>query len=299
MREYLAELHIHTVLSPCGDLLMTPANILQYAAKRKIELLGITDHNSAENVAVIVSMAPQYGIHVLPGMEIETKEEVHLIALFDTLEQVLAMQELVYRHLPPLENDENFFGPQLICDLADEYVDRVTRLLAVAVSLSLEEVVAAVKGLGGLAYPAHVDRQRNSILTQLGFIPPDLQFPALEVSSRFVEQVSKKVAAGEIEGSSFEGARQQDKGVCTNCEKAQTGETGHFESFEKMHNDDSEVKWAQMSRLLADYPLIPASDAHYLDDLRGPVVFTLEKPGIAELRMALSGEGGRSFHWRR
>lgn len=185
MKEYLAELHIHTVLSPCGDLLMTPANILTYAHRRGIELIAVTDHNSAENIAVILQQAPDYGVHVFPGMEIETREEVHLVALFDTLEQVLAMQEIVYRHLPALENDEAFFGPQLICDLADEYIDRVTRLLAVSVNSSVEEIVAEVEKFGGLAYPAHVDRQRNSILTQLGFIPPDLHFPALEVSTRY------------------------------------------------------------------------------------------------------------------
>lgn len=185
MKEYLAELHIHTVLSPCGDLLMTPANILTYAQRRGIQLIAITDHNSAENVAVTLKQAPNYGVHVFPGMEIETREEVHLVALFDQLEQVLALQELVYQHLPDLENDETYFGPQLICDLADEYVGRVTRLLAVSMDLSLEDTVTAVEGLGGLVYPAHVDRQRNSILTQLGFIPPDLHFPVVEVSTRY------------------------------------------------------------------------------------------------------------------
>lgn len=240
MKEYLAEMHIHTVLSPCGDLLMTPANILEYAQKRGIELIAITDHNSAENMSVILQLAPTYGIHVLPGMEVETREEVHLVTLFDTLEQVLALQEIVYRHLPPLENDENYFGPQLLCNLADEYVDRVTRLLAVSVSLSIEEIVAEVEQLGGLVYPAHVDRQRNSILTQLGFIPPDLCFIALEVSTRYRED-------------------------------------------------------GQQNPLIAGYPVIPASDVHFLQDLKGTVRFTIERPEIAEIKKALTSEEGRKF----
>lgn len=183
---------------------MTPANILAHAHRRGIELIAVTDHNSAENMAVILRQAPGYGVHVLPGMEVETREEVHLIALFDTLEQVQGLQEIVYRHLPNLENDEAFFGPQLICDLNDEYVDRVTRLLAVSVSLSIEDTVAEVERLGGLIYPAHVDRQRNSILTQLGFIPPDLHFPALEVSTRYAGEADLQlrgyplIAAGDV-----------------------------------------------------------------------------------------------------
>ncbi|AZR73308.1 histidinol phosphatase [Anoxybacter fermentans] len=188
LREYLAELHVHTVLSPCSDLLMTPANILKIAQRRGIEILAVTDHNSAENIEVLFELAKGSGVYILPGMEVETKEEVHLVVLFDTLEQVLALQELVYRHLPLLENDENHFGPQLLTDLKDNFVDRVSRLLAVSISLSLDEVVAHVERLGGLVYPAHVDRQRNSILTQLGFIPSEPAFLALEVSNRYFER---------------------------------------------------------------------------------------------------------------
>lgn len=187
MKEYLTELHIHTVLSPCGDLMMTPANILTTACLKGIDLLAITDHNSAENLQVMLELAKDYGIHVLPGMEVESKEEVHLIALFDHLDQVLALQETIYQHLPLLENDEEFFGPQLLTNLSDDYVDRVYRLLAISTDMAVEEVVQEVERLGGLVYPAHVDRQQNSILTQLGFIPPDLNLLALEVTPRYLE----------------------------------------------------------------------------------------------------------------
>ncbi|MCK4258040.1 MAG: PHP domain-containing protein [Halanaerobiales bacterium] len=185
MKEYLAEMHVHTVLSPCGDLLMTPLNILENAKKRGIEILAITDHNSAENMSIMLQLAEDYNIHIFPGMEVETREEVHLVTIFDTLDQVLAMQEIVYNHLPPIENDEDYFGPQLLTDINDDYIDRVNRLLVISTSLSIEETVAEVEKLGGLVYPAHVDRQRNSILTQLGFIPPDLEFTALEVTPRY------------------------------------------------------------------------------------------------------------------
>lgn len=243
MREYLAELHVHSVLSPCGDILMTPANILGYAKRLGIDLIALTDHNSAENVAVALELGPTYGVHVLPGMEVETREEVHVVALFDTLEQVLALQEIVYGSLPPLENDEEFFGPQLLVNSMDEFIDRVTRLLAVSVPLSIEEVVAEVERLGGLVYPAHVDRERNSILSQLGFIPTDLHFTALEVSNRYLQR----------------------------------GET---------------------NPLIAGYPLIPAGDVHFLHELHGSVYLTIDKPVIAELKLALRGVGGRTFRWR-
>lgn len=189
MREYLAELHVHSVLSPCGDILMTPGNILGYAKRQGIEIIAITDHNSAENIAVALQQARAYDVHIFPGMEIETKEEVHIIALFDTLEQVLLLQELIYHALPALENDEEFFGPQLLVNACDEFAERVSRLLAVSVGLSIEEVVRGIEKLGGLAYPAHVDRERNSILSQLGFIPPDIDFPALEVTNRYMQKV--------------------------------------------------------------------------------------------------------------
>ncbi len=188
MKEYLAEMHVHTVLSPCGDLLMTPLNILKVAEQSGIEILAITDHNSAQNMAVMLELAKGYDIHVFPGMEIETREEVHLVTIFDTLEQVLAMQEIVYQHLPSIKNDEEHFGPQLLTDINDEYVEKVSRMLVISTSLSIEQVVFEVERLGGLVYPAHVDRQRNSILTQLGFIPPDLKFLGLEVTPRYFKR---------------------------------------------------------------------------------------------------------------
>lgn len=150
-------------------------------------MLAITDHNSGQNIQVLSKLAEKRGIHVFPGMEVETREEVHLIALFDQLNQMMSLQELVYDHLPPLQNDEERFGPQLLTDESDNFIDRVTRLLAVSTDLCVERVVETVEDLGGLVYPAHVDRQRNSILTQLGFLPPDIDFTAIEVSNRYLQ----------------------------------------------------------------------------------------------------------------
>jgi PHP family Zn ribbon phosphoesterase len=119
---------------------------------------------------------------VLPGMELQTREEVHLLCLFDTIGQIEAWQSLVDIHMPPLENNIEFFGEQFVVDETGDFIRRETRLLLTSANLSLEEAVAEVTKLGGLAVPAHVNRQAYSLIANLGFVPPDLPFAALEIS---------------------------------------------------------------------------------------------------------------------
>lgn len=181
MKNYKLDLHIHTVLSPCADLLMTPANILNKAEEQGIDIIAITDHNSAENVEVTLQLADNYPVHVIPGMEVETREEVHLLCYFENLQQILAWQEIVYNNLPDLKNDEEYFGNQLKTDLEDQYVTKIERLLATATELRISEVVKKVRDLGGYVIPSHVDRS-YSIIKNLGFVPPDLEIELLEIS---------------------------------------------------------------------------------------------------------------------
>jgi hypothetical protein len=178
----MADLHLHTVLSACAEVEMIPPLIVQRARELGLELLAVTDHNAARNVAAVIAAAAGTGITVLPGMEVQSREEVHMICLFDQVEQALQWQEQVFHALPDLENDEDFFGAQYVVDASGEYLYTEKRLLSVATELSIEEVVAGVQGLGGIVLPAHVDRPSYSLIGNLGFVPPGLRIAGLELS---------------------------------------------------------------------------------------------------------------------
>lgn len=179
---YAADLHLHTALSPCAEREMRPDAIIARAQELELEIIAVTDHNSAENVQAVCDAACGSGITVWSGMEVQTREEVHLVCLFDTCAQALALQETVYAHLPALKNDERVFGPQWRLDAEGEVIGTVERLLLVAANLSLADVVGRVRALGGVCIPAHVDRPAYSIIANLGFIPPELELTAVEIS---------------------------------------------------------------------------------------------------------------------
>jgi PHP family Zn ribbon phosphoesterase len=181
MRFFLADLHIHTVLSACAEIEMLPEFILERVQQLGLSLIAITDHNSAENMAAMLATAEGTDVTVLPGMEVQTREEVHLLCLFDTLEQVILWQEEVYAHLPPLKNKEDVLGVQVVIH-ADGDLGYNERLLLTSTSFSVEEVVQRVHDLNGLCIPAHVDRPAYSIIANLGFIPPDLGIVGVEIS---------------------------------------------------------------------------------------------------------------------
>lgn len=156
--------------------------ILERVQELDLDLIAVTDHNSAENAATMVALAEGTGITVWPGMEVQTREEVHLLCLFDTLEQAWTWQEEVYAHLPNLKNREDVFGAQIVLDETGNPVGRNERLLLTSTSFSVEQVVQRVRQLEGLCIPAHVDRPAYSIIANLGFIPPDLGFTGVEIS---------------------------------------------------------------------------------------------------------------------
>ncbi len=182
MKLYNVDLHIHTVLSPCADLLMTPGNIIERSIQKGLDVIAITDHNSAANVKTVIEMAKNTGLHVIPGMELETAEEVHLLCLFNSLNQVLKWQEIVYASLPGRKNNEDFFGYQLLTDTNDRIVSREERLLATATTITLQEAVKEIRKLAGIAIPAHIDRS-YSVINNLGFIPAELELRVLEISN--------------------------------------------------------------------------------------------------------------------
>lgn len=182
LKWYKADLHVHTVLSPCAELLMGPKNIIEQALKIGLDILAITDHNAAENVEAVIKIARGTNLTIIPGMEVTTREEAHFICLFPGLPELSRFQEIINKHLPPGENDPEFFGPQYIVNERNEVLGENSRLLILATSMSIKQVVALVHSLNGISYPAHVDRKAYSLLNQLGFVPHDLKLPAMEIS---------------------------------------------------------------------------------------------------------------------
>lgn len=183
MRTFRADLHIHTCLSPCGSLAMVPGVIVKETLRKGLDVIGICDHNATENVAAVQKAARKERIRVLGGMEIASREEVHILALFDNDVSLSKMQKIVYDHLSGT-NDEGAFGEQVIVTEEDRVVGLNDRLLIGATTLTLEAIVEAVHSFGGLAIASHFDRESFSIIGQLGFVPEGLALDALEVSPR-------------------------------------------------------------------------------------------------------------------
>jgi PHP family Zn ribbon phosphoesterase len=181
LKTFRADLHVHTCLSPCAELDMSPRAIVRQARERDIDILGICDHNSAENVPALRDAGQPLRISVLAGMEITSQEEVHVLGLFDDIESAMALQAIVYAHLEG-ENDPEAFGLQVVVNPDGEVLRFNPRLLIGASSLPLDRVVALVHEFDGLAIASHVDREGFSLIGQLGFVPDNLPIDALEFS---------------------------------------------------------------------------------------------------------------------
>ena len=182
LKKFTADLHIHSCLSPCAEVDMTPRRIIAEAIRRGIDIIAISDHNSAENLEIALKIAEEKDVLVLPALEITSSEEAHLLALFGSVADALSMQGIVYRNLPDGVNDEKFFGYQLIVNENDEILRFNRRLLINTVGLPLKGLIDTVHSLGGLAVASHIDREAFSVISQLGFIPGDMAFDALEIS---------------------------------------------------------------------------------------------------------------------
>jgi predicted metal-dependent phosphoesterase TrpH len=179
---FKTDLHVHTCLSPCADLSMSPRKIVAEVLRQHIEVLAITDHNSAANVRAVMKAAQGKNVVVLPGMEVCTKEEAHVLAIFGNVKSVMELQKLVYQHLKG-RNDPDVFGLQVLANAEDEVEGFEDRLLIGATELTLEETVDAIHQRRGLAIASHIDRESFSVIGQLGFIPEGVRFDALEFSA--------------------------------------------------------------------------------------------------------------------
>jgi hypothetical protein len=166
---------------------MRATAIVRQAAQADLGMIGICDHNSAENAGAVMSAGAQAGLPVIPGMEVTSQEEVHILGLFKTAEELMDLQRVVYENLPG-ENDREAFGPQLVIDDRDRVIGTNNKLLIGATTLSVEQVVGAIHQFGGLAIASHIDRERFGIIGQLGFIPEGLGLDAVEVADASLRQ---------------------------------------------------------------------------------------------------------------
>lgn len=184
MRHFKADLHIHTCLSPCGNLEMSPRNIVRTAREKGMELIAVTDHNSTRNVRPCVEIGKGLGLFVIPGCEVNTQEEVHCLCYFPDLEALDVFQQYLDGKIPDIKNDPDLFGYQVAVDKDDVIVYEEERSLYTGIRDDIEGVRQKVHSQGGIFVPAHVDRMKNGIYGQLGFIPSDLHYDALEISRR-------------------------------------------------------------------------------------------------------------------
>lgn len=180
MRKYRADLHIHTVLSPCGDLDMSPSRIVKEAKKKQLHIIGITDHNSTLQCKTVQEIAEQEGILVLSGAEVTTREEIHCLTFFENTDTLHVFQAFLDDHLPAIPNDPERFGHQVVVNENEEIIQEVPFLLVSALDQSLSQLEQKVHQLGGLIFPAHINKRRDSLISQLGFIPGGLYVDGFE-----------------------------------------------------------------------------------------------------------------------
>jgi hypothetical protein len=163
---------------------MSPINIIAKAKEVGLHVISITDHNMVENCLYAHEIGKKLGITVLFGMELQTLEEIHLLAFFDTYNLAIAFQEKIYCLLPDIKNDADYFGDQVVVNEENEIIRFEDRLLLNSAQISITNATAWIKNYGGIAIPSHIDSPTFSIISQLGYIPDDLPFDALEVRNK-------------------------------------------------------------------------------------------------------------------
>ena len=178
------DLHIHSCLSPCADDEMTPWNLVGMAKVKGLDVIALTDHNAALNVPEAMRAGVEYGVQVIAGLEVTSREEVHLLCYFETAQQALAFGEVLYTHLPPVQNRATLFGNQLWLGKDDIPMGQVEKLLLNATDLSANEMCALSERHGGVCVPAHINRGANGMLGALGLMPSLPAYPVVEVYRR-------------------------------------------------------------------------------------------------------------------
>lgn len=192
MRWYKADLHIHTVLSPCGGLEMAPAAVMARAKEQGLDIVAITDHNSMANSQAYAQVARQYGLIYWYGVEVQSIEEIHIIGLFDSWQDASRFDTLLYDSLLPVENDPDFFGDQVVISSDETIIRFESRALINSSKWSFDEVLEQIAAHNGFGFPAHVDAMTFSVLAQLGFLPEYPPISAVGITAKGdIEQLKK------------------------------------------------------------------------------------------------------------
>ncbi len=195
MDRWVADLHVHTLLSPCAEIEMTPRHIVMQAAANGVNLVAITDHNVCGNVLPAIRVGQELGVVVWAGVEVETMEGGHVVVLFDSLKKLLKFQEVLDKNMPDMQNNAEKFGGQFIVDENDEFIKEETRMLLASVKLDVDALIALADSLGGVCIAAHVDKPAYSLLSYLGFIQADSGFVAVEISRNSLKELTEKKMA--------------------------------------------------------------------------------------------------------
>lgn len=221
---------------------MIPPLIIEEALAKDINLIAISDHNAIENIEAVIEAAAGTGITVLPGIELQTREEIHSLCLFDTLDQATHFFTAIKDSFPKIKNNAEFFGEQFVVDATGEFIRREERLLITSSSISLKEAWQKVEEAGGILIPAHVNRTTFGLLPVLGMVPTDIDLQIIEISR-------------------------------------------HMTTLQALD------QYPQLS----NYRLIQGGDAHTLEEIQGWNQFTILKPTLFEITLALNGKAGRSY----
>ncbi len=199
MNKYYYDFHIHSCLSPCADDDMTPNNIAGMAAIKGLSILALTDHNSAKNCPAFFEACKRQGIVPIAGMELSTEEDIHIVCLFEELEDAMRFDAVVSEHLMPIANRPEIFGEQLILNGEDELIGKEEKLLISPTDLPIDKAIELARAYGAHVHPAHIDREANGIIAMLGGIPKEYDFDIFELRekseldrvSMVVEELSK------------------------------------------------------------------------------------------------------------
>ncbi|MCH5315590.1 MAG: PHP domain-containing protein [Eubacterium sp.] len=197
MNRYYYDFHLHSCLSPCGDDDNTPNNIAGMASLCGLNIIALTDHNTCKNCPAFYEAARRYGIIPIAGMELTTAEDIHVVCLFEELENAMAFDSEIDKRRIKIENRTDIFGNQYILDGEDNIIGEEKYLLPNATTVSLEEVPELVKSFGGISYPAHIDRQSNGIISVLGTFPETPSFDVIEINQK--EKVDEYVKKYHLE----------------------------------------------------------------------------------------------------
>ncbi len=192
---YKSDLHIHSVLSPCGSLEMAPSSVIQKAVEEGLDIIAITDHNTLRNSEAYRSVGEKQGIYCFFGSEVQTSEEIHVVALFDNKEDADAFQELLDSALPPLLNDPEFFGDQVVIDQDENIVCFEERLLLNSVLWNLEETLENILECNGFPFLSHIDAPSFSVSSQLGFFPELDNLQAVELTANTSNEAAAEMFA--------------------------------------------------------------------------------------------------------